>query len=290
MTGAKLLHDERQYVDNGGLALNPLPKRDSKIYEGFNPKLGLLWELRKDVQVFADLTRSQDVPDFTDLTQTTAATTRFVPLQSSRAWTVEAGTRGKYDGWRWDITFYRSVLRDELLQFTTDPSIPAATFNAPRTLHQGVELGVSAEVLRNIIGAGDKITLSQLWNFSDFRFQNDPQYGNNKIAGVPDHVLRTVVSYTHPSGFYFAPAVDWVPNGAWADDANRLRAPGYALLGVQTGMQFANGLLIYLDARNLADRRYVSDISTITDATKVGTAVFYPGSGRAIYGGMRYTF
>ncbi|MFC5316696.1 TonB-dependent receptor family protein, partial [Azospirillum rugosum] len=62
MTGAKVLRDEREFSDKWN------PRRNSsQTYAGVNPKIGLLWEPRANVQVFADLTRSQDVPDFSDL-------------------------------------------------------------------------------------------------------------------------------------------------------------------------------------------------------------------------------
>jgi len=35
---------------------------------------------------------------------------------------------------------------------------------------------------------------------------------------------------------------------------------------------------------------YVSDFSTVTDARTANTAVFYPGTGRAFYAGLRYQF
>jgi len=292
MAGAKLLRAERRYTDYGGLPANPLAKSDSRSFDGINPKIGVLWQPRPDIQVFADLTRSQDIPDFTDLTQTVAATTRFVPLDPQKAWTAEVGTRGRLADLSWDLTLYRSWVRDELLQFTVDPSIPASTFNAGRTVHQGVELGLSATLLRNLVSpqAGDTLSLSQLWTYSDFRFDGDRQYGGNAIAGVPEHVLRTVLTYRHPSGFYLAPSLDWVPRGAFVDYANTLRAPGYALIGLQTGIEMDNGWLFYVEARNLADKRYVADFGTVTDARTAATAVFYPGSGRSIYAGLRYAF
>jgi iron complex outermembrane receptor protein len=129
-----------------------------------------------------------------------------------------------------------------------------------------------------------------VWTYNDFRFVRDPQYGDDRIAGAPRNVLRTVVSYTRPDGLFVAPALDWVPTGAFADHANTLKAPGYALFGVQAGYNGKDGFSIYLDARNLANRRYVSDIGTITDARKVGTAIFYPGQGRSVFGGVRYVF
>jgi iron complex outermembrane receptor protein len=290
MTGAKALRSERRYTDYGGVPGNLVPKANSRTYDGVNPKVGLIWEPRPDVQVFADLTRSLDVPDFTDLTQTIGTTAQFVSLSPQKAWTAEAGSRGRWDRFTWDVTLYRSEIRDELLQFTVASGIPATTFNAPKTRHQGVEVGGSVEVWRDILGPakGDTLTLSQLWNYSDFRFVDDPVYGSNKIAATPDHILRTVATYRHPNGFYFAPSLDVIPTGAWVDYANTMRAPSHMLFGVQTGVQTANGVLLYLDARNLTDRRYISDFGTVTDARTASTAVFYPGTGRSIYMGMRF--
>ncbi len=139
------------------------------------------------------------------------------------------------------------------------------------------------------------MSLTQIWTHNDFRFVHDPVFGDNRIAGIPDDVLRTVVSYTHPSGFYVSPSVDWVPRGAFADHANTLRVPGYALLNVQTGIDFKNGVSVFVDARNLTDERYISDISVVTNArTMAGgaaaLAAFYPGNGRSVFAGVRAAF
>jgi iron complex outermembrane receptor protein len=292
MAGFKALRDVRKYVDHGGLAADPAYESTSKTFSGVNPKLGLMWQPNREIQAYVDVTRSQDVPDFGDLTQTFSNTTQFTPLAAQHAWTIELGTRGTRDRVSWDLTAYRSLVRDQLLQYTTSPDIPASTFNAGKTVLQGIEAGVSVDVLRNLTspGAGDKVTLSGLWNLSDFRFRDDPVYGNNRIAGVPVNVLRAVLGYSRPNGFHVSASVDWVPAGAWADDANTLRVPGYTLLGVQAGMDFRNGLSVFVDARNLTNKRYVSDISTVADARTASNAIFYPGEGRSIFAGMRYAF
>ena len=65
----------------------------------------------------------------------------MTPLNEQKAWTGEIGSRGRWDRFTWDVTFYHSELQDELLKFNTDPGagIPATTFNAKHTMHQGVE-------------------------------------------------------------------------------------------------------------------------------------------------------
>lgn len=290
MVGAKAYRDVRQYFDYGGLPGDANYRSTSAAYSGVNPKIGLIWEPRKDIQAFVDITRSVDVPDFTDLSQTFGATSRFVPLASQHAWTIEAGTRGKLDRVAWDVTAYRSLVRDQLLQYTTSPDIPASTFNANKTVLQGLEVGASVDLLKNVVSTGDRVTLSQIWNYSDFRFRDDPQYGNNRIAGVPTNVLRTTLGYALTNRFQIAASLDWVPSGAWVDYANTMRVPGYTLIGLQASYLVQRGVTFYVDARNLTDKRYVSDLSTVTDARTANTAVFYPGDGRSVFAGVRLAF
>ncbi|QBR70463.1 TonB-dependent receptor [Beijerinckiaceae bacterium] len=294
MAGAKVFSDSRRYFDLGGLAANPISSFDQKTYNGVNPKAGVIWYPLPDIQVFADITRSQDVPDFSDLTQTfSPLTPTFVPLSAQKAWTGEIGTRGRWDRFSWDFTAYRSDIHDELLQFTVNQSIPANTFNAPHTLHQGIEFAAGVEVWRDISGpaAGDALTLSQVWTWNDFSFVNDPQFGNNQLAGAPVHVLRTTLAYRRLDGLYVAPSLDWVPVGAFADYANTVRTPGYVLLGLQAGITLPAGVSLYLDARNLTNQHYISDVATVINASvPASQQIYFPGNGRAIYAGMRYKF
>ncbi|VVD95958.1 TonB-dependent receptor [Pandoraea aquatica] len=290
MVGAKAYRDVRQYIDYGGMPGDANYRSTSAAYSGVNPKIGLLWEPRKDVQAFIDITRSADVPDFTDLSQTFGATSRFVPLASQHAWTLEVGTRGKLDRVAWDVTAYRSIVRDQLLQYTTSPDVPASTFNANKTVLQGLEVGASVDLFKNVAATGDRVTLTQIWNYSDFRFRDDPQYGNNRIAGVPTNVLRTTLGYALSNRFQISASLDWVPTGAWVDYANTMRVPSYTLIGLQASYLIQRGVTFYVDARNLTDKRYVSDFSTVTDARTANTAVFYPGDGRSVFAGVRFAF
>ncbi|AGW95551.1 hypothetical protein N234_36425 [Ralstonia pickettii DTP0602] len=60
--------------------------------------------------------------------------------------------------------------------------------------------------------------------------------------------------------------------------------------GSKPGTNFECGVTVFLDARNLANKRYVSDFSTVADARTANTSVFYPGVGRAFYAGVKYKF
>ena len=278
VTGSQLTWAERESVNNLSAS-----NTDSVIYRSFNPKLGVLYEPVEDNQVFANISKSNEAPTFTELTQGGTAT--FTPVNAQQAWTAEVGTRGQHDRYDWDVSVYRSWVKDELLQFSIDPSagIPASTFNADKTLHQGLELGLDVSLT-------ETVQWQNAYTFSDFTFRGDRQYGDNRLAGVPPHVYKTALRYTDPAGWYVAPNVEWVPVGADVDFANTLDAPGYAVLGTEAGYKISENVNVFVDVRNLTDEAYISNFSTISKATPSNSQVFYPGEGRSVYAGIVVRF
>ena len=80
--------------------------------------------------------------------------------------------------------------------------------NPDRTIHQGIEAGAGAAMFKNVFVPGDapdKIWFNLAYTFNDFRFDNDPTFGNNKLPGAPRHYLRAELLYKHPNGFYVGP-------------------------------------------------------------------------------------
>jgi iron complex outermembrane receptor protein len=278
VTGSQLTWAQRESVNKIGTS-----NTDSVIYRSFNPKLGVLYEPVEGNQVFANISKSNEAPTFTELTQGGTAT--FTPVNAQQAWTAEIGTRGQHDRYDWDVSVYRSWVKDELLQFSIDPSagIPASTFNADKTLHQGLELGLDVSLT-------ETVTWQNAYTFSDFTFRGDAQYGDNRLAGVPPHVYKTALRYTDPAGWYVAPNVEWVPVGADVDFANTLDAPGYTVLGAEAGYKISENVNVFVDVRNLTDEAYISNFSTLSKATPSNSQVFYPGEGRSVYAGIVVRF
>lgn len=135
-----------------------------------------------------------------------------------------------------------------------------------------------------------KLRLRQTYAWSDFTFDHDPIYRNNRLPVVPEHQYRVSLRYDHPSGTYVEPFVDWRMKDVWVDYANTLKAPGYALLNVSAGIDLPRGIGLFLDARNLTGKTYVAEFGAVTDARTAPTAVFYPGEGRSLFGGVRVRF
>jgi iron complex outermembrane receptor protein len=231
------------------------------------------------VQLFANLTRSVEPPNLGSMSPTN---TGFAPVSAQKAWTAEAGARGTRGPVTFDITLYRAWLEGEMLQYNIGPNIPAPTFNADKTLHQGLEAAVDWRI-------APELRLRQTYTWSDFRFDGDLAYRDNRLPIVPQHFYRAELRYDHPSGVFLAPSVEWSASDIWVDYENTTRAPAYAVLNLNAGWRVRDGLVLFVDARNLLDKAYVSNVQAAIRAT-AATAAYWPGDGRSVYGGITMSF
>lgn len=277
ITGATASWSSRESDDH----LSP-QKSDEEIYRSFNPKVGLLYEAVKDIQFFANVSKSNEPPTFTELTQN--GSVGFTPVDMQKAWTFEVGSRGNYGIVDWDVSFYRSWIKDEMLQYSKGSGIPAETFNAGNTTHQGVELGLGLKIAENIFSNSDKLKINNAYTFSDYYFRNDRQFNDNQIAGQPTHFLRSEIRYEQPNWFV-APNVE-AASSANVDFANTVESGGYAIFGIGSGYDLNKNFSFFVDARNLLNRKYIATFSTTVNSSG-NTNVFHPGDGRAIYAGVK---
>jgi iron complex outermembrane receptor protein len=263
-----------------------VPANDaSRDYEWFAPRVGVMWEDEAGDQIYANLTRSVEPPNFGALVQTPVP--RFVNLDLQQAWTAEIGARGQRGPFRYDIAAYRAEIEGELLNFIVTADIPASTFNAGDTVHQGIEAGLDWRLVES--GSG-RLTLRQVWTWSDFFFDGDAVYGDNRLPIIPEHAYRAELKFEHPVGWFVAPSVEWVPNDVFVDYENTMTYPGYTVLSVNAGVDLPGGIALFLDLRNLTDERYISNANAVTDATRAPTSVFVPGEGRAAFIGVRVAY
>ena len=281
VTGAQLTWSDREATDH----ITPA-ESDSKTYKSFNPKIGVLYEPTDSVQFFANVSKSHETPTFSELTQ--SGTTGFTPVDAQKAWTAEIGTRGETGRVAWDASLYRAWIDGEMLQFTSGAGIPASTFNAQDTIHQGLELGLTVNLADSIFTDGDNLKWKNAYTYSDYSFDGDQQYGDDDIPGQPKHFYQTEVRYNHADNWHVA--VDWeLASKADVDFPNTLDTPGYSVLGANAGYDINERINLYVDVRNLLDQSYISTFSTIVN-TAGSTSVFYPGEGRRLFTGMRVKF
>lgn len=256
-----------------------------RSYDQFSPKVGVIWDVDPDWQIFANVSRSAEVPTY-DANTFSAPASSTVDAQT--ATTYEIGTRGKRSNFKWDFAIYRAELKNELQCLTTAPWSPCTVVNADRTVHQGIEAGFEIALFNSVISQADQIWLNLAYTYNDFFFKNDSRYGNNQLPGVPPHYLRAELLYKQPGGMYAGPNVEWMPKSYFADNANQIKVDPYALVNFKIGYDNQKtGWSGYLEGRNLLNRRYIAN-AAIAGTADVSAALFNPGSGRSVYGGVQF--
>jgi iron complex outermembrane receptor protein len=314
VAGASVSYAVRNNDDKFAPSLATSSNSVDQDYWGFSPKLGLLYDVNDNAQVFFNASRSFEPPSFGELSTGSLSNVDIAKLDAQTATTLEAGTRGSTANGRvkWDLAYYFAWIDDELMQYATAPGL-TQTVNGGRTLHQGVELGLEVSLLEGLFAKpiadstsaggksakavqpvaakpGDRLVFRQNYLWNHFRFDNDSQFGDNQMPGIPEHYYRAELLYEHPSGFYAGPNLEWVFTDYPVDSANTANADSYALLGFKVGYRTKKGLSFYVEARNLTDEHYAATTDVMSRFNPFSPAVYSPGDGRSVFFGMEYKF
>ena len=178
-------------------------------------------------------------------------------------------------------------MKNEILS-RDDPLAPGTSqsFNVDHTIHAGAEALLGARFELDAAGAHRIEPLLNL-TVNHFRFEGDATYGHNRLPAAPTYALKGEVLYRHASGFFAGPTFDRVGR-RWADFANTYRVSGYTLWGLRAGYTTSRWE-VFVDARNLSDKAYVSQFS-VKDVAAAGARILTPGENRSVYVGVRLKF
>ena len=299
LLGMQAIYAQRHFEDHF-LTDDEGDQSHEQDFYGWNPKAGLIYEFDKENQIFMNFSGSWQPPSFDNMVEFEEgenSSVVYTPLHPQRGRTLELGTRGEHGRFEWELSLYRTWLRNELLELNDANGNDIGAVNVERSYHQGVEASLHIEILDSVFlekkkeGGGDRLTFSQTYTLNDFHFDDDSVYGHNRIAGVPQHFYEAELLYVTASGFYAGPNVQCNITHYPVDQANTLFADPYALLGFKIGYRAKKGFSIFFEAKNLTDERFASAVDPIADArTAFDAQVFHPGDGRAFYGGVSWSW
>ncbi len=286
--GVQLSYADRQITDyyqtNGDDSGNA-------VYRSINPKAGILYDLTETSQAFFGYSRSYEPPTFSELFNSSGD---FLNNKAQRGHTWETGVRGEEGIFGYDATYYYSILDKELLSLSDSLGNPLGTINARgETVHQGIELGGKIDLWEGLLvrdeDKQDKLYTHGVYNWSRFRFDGDPVYGNNQLPSLPEHFVKMELIYEHPTGIYFGPNWERVASKYPIDMANTYFADTYNIWGMKVGYKTSKGLSLFLEGKNITDEIYAASTGIVNNAAGLDTnAVFNPGNGRAWYGGVEW--
>ncbi len=251
----------------------------NESFEGFSPKLGVLYDLSNADQLYANVSRSFEPAPFGE-----ARVLADLPVPNvQEATTYELGWRRRAGDVALEATGYYSAIDNEFLALISDAGVSLGTTNADKTVHQGFEFGASLPIT-------ETVDLRVSYNWSDFRFENDVTFDDNQLAGVPPHSLNAKVSWAPVSWLTISPMIEWRGGTTWIDHANTVGDDGYTLVHLGLSGDLADSVEWFFDARNLANEDYIST-TLVRDNVKGGdSSSFFPGEPRSVFGGIRWKF
>ncbi len=273
----------------------------TRRYDGWSPSLGLTYRPDAVQTLFAAVSHSFEPPTHDDLLATVNGTLNSSPgrpnpaspafpaaafvtpdLKAQTATTVEGGSRGRADRFSWDAVVYYSWVDNELLSLRDETGASLGAINADKTTHFGVELGLGARLT-------EQISARLAYTYQDFRFDNDPIRGNNRLAGAPRHLLTATLQYQVTEAWKLQGTVRWVPEKMPVDNMNTLYANPYAVVDLRSEYKINDTFTVFGEITNLFDEVYASS-TLIVDQARPDQAAFLPGDGRGFYAGVKATF
>jgi iron complex outermembrane receptor protein len=254
----------------------------------YAPRVGLRYDIRPDLQVYGNLSRSVEPPHPWSLVWSAPVRNQPMKMQNQTATTLELGARGDAAIGRWDLAWYYAQVRHELLNTEVVPGLPFKEFNASPTVHQGVEAGLDSTLWERA-GIG-RLSLRQAYTFSDFHYRDDDTFGDNRLPGIPMHYYQAELRYDWPSGFY-AGVNTQMASKVQTDYANSYHADAYALLGARLGWNSPKqDWQTWLDLRNLTNQRYAATVTPGYNDAGQDFARSTPGESSGVYAGVSYSF
>ena len=292
-------YDNLAYYYQSFLPTPPV-RRDTRHFTRVTPKVAVNWLLGASQSVYANVGGGVEIPagNETDPLPGQPPALLNPLLDPIRSTTFEVGFKSLEGGSAtrtvslgYDVALYNTEVTNEIVPYNGGRYYQTAG----KARRSGAELGIQADTRVGVF-AGAAVTVSRnryLEYVVDSAFLGRPgfraDYGDNKIVGIPDVIANLEVGSALP----FAPAVGLKgvveqSSAYFADDANRVKVPGYTILNLTAELRrpilAANGwgLRGFVTLHNVTDKQYMGSAFLNPDRVNGEPAVFEPGMPRSL--------
>lgn len=294
----------------------------NKTYWNFGPEASVTWRVTPELLTHFRASSGYGTPNpgqlFVNQQGRPGANT---DLKTQRNTGIDIG----FD-WRPDetllfsLTGFHEWYQNEQIQQSPGAGLLSYTFNAPGSVHRGIESLVDWRPID-----GWKVLANYTYNnqiFTNFSEQlaagGVTSYFNragNKIPNVPTHNATARLGYDQPFGEYkgFGAFVEYVYQSSYyIDNANVLTIPSYGLVNANVHfdrdleMWPVKNFSVYFEVRNIFDRNWVASANNITNTAALvngvvvqngyaqlaqnSTGSIYAGNPRLFQGGVKFKF
>ncbi|NDU95132.1 TonB-dependent receptor [Spirosoma terrae] len=269
----------------------------SKSYSQVTPKVGATYDLGEGKGLYANFAKGFSPPALTSifLKRTTPAPSGdlfYYNLQPAQFDNLEIG------GWASllrnkvyvDGAIYQMNGRNELLNIR-QPDNSYDYQSAGKTLHRGVELGVTYRPSKQVFfRLGGTHAIHRFVDFTLSQRASDAvqQVDGKDMPTVPRWLWNTEISY-YPGWFrHFRVSAEWQHVAGWyQNQINTVRYGGYDVANVRAGYQW-KGFEVFTNVLNVTNTLFATNATRGNNSTDRTT--YTPAAPRTFVCGIQYTF
>ncbi|MES3094000.1 TonB-dependent receptor family protein [Sphingomonas aerolata] len=287
------------------------------------PEASLVWQAIDAVRLHARVGTGYGIPQAGALFVTPAGVPgNNVTLKTQRNTGIDLGAEVALGtNLKAEVTGYYEWFRNEQVSQSAGVNLLAYTTNAPRSVHRGVELGLSWTPLPAVL-PGARIDASYSYNdhhYTEFveRLTSGAasatfDRAGNRIPGVIPTFVNVRLGYDQPGGAVagLGGFVELTHRDRYAiDNGNLLSVAGYTLANLNLHYDPPKGegvwsrLRLFASVQNLFDTTYVGSASVIANSLnaatgqqnpeavlRTATGSIYAGVPRTVYAGVKARF
>ncbi|MEM7103558.1 MAG: TonB-dependent receptor [Bacteroidota bacterium] len=271
---------------------------DYSFENTLSPRLAIAQQLSDNLSIYLAASHGFSPPT---LEETLTPDGNINPdIQPEKGWNFELGSKGyafKNRSLYFDVVLFSMLVKDLLVSQRVGPDIFIGV-NAGKTTHSGVEADLRLKLKSSDSGFIQLAELSGNYAYSHFRFtefiNEENDYSDNKLTGVPEHVVNLAFDVKTQSGIYGRAAFRYVSAMPMRDD-NSVFSDDFSIVNLKLGFHRVVfdrwGIDVHLGLNNVFDQKYASMI--LVNAGSFGgndPRYFYPGLPRNWYGGLSLAY
>ena len=226
-----------------------------RSFSRLSPKIGATWALSAQASVYGNISEGFTPPEISQLYGKTG-----IPNLSPASYrNYELGWRmAFFDGaLRLDSAIYRLDGRDTIVSYTITQG-NSENRNAGKTRSEGVELALN--FAKGDWDARLATTLAH-HTYQQYQVSSSLDYSGKDMPQAPADITSAELGYKPVAGARVA--LEWVHQGRyWLNNANTVRYDGHHLFNLRAHYQVSKQFEIWLQGRNLSNRRYADSASS----------------------------
>lgn len=233
------------------------PADSSDSFTNLSPKLGLLYTLNGNHQIFANVATGYRAPQANELYRLQREQT-IADLDSESLVNIELGMRGSTERLQYQLSIYNMNKRNVIFR-------DADFFNVSngKTSHRGIEVEGSWQV-------SDSVTIDLSASYAEHEYENNTllngvDIDGNKVDTAPQ--LNSFLKLAWQPRSSLIMSLEWQHlDDYFLEPENLHQYPGHDLLHFRSHWQISDDWSVYFNLENITDERYAdrADFTTFT--------------------------